>query len=79
MVSIKINNIDETNPFQPNMLLGKIIEIEDGSYVRIVTEYGKDSTLMSSSRLSPCTATNMKLDFLTEISFTAAYTKASRL
>ena len=47
MVAIKINEVDKINPFDPNMLLGQIIEIEESGYVRIVTEYGKANTLIS--------------------------------
>ena len=79
MVAIKINKVDKINPFHPNMLLGQIIEIEVSGYVRIVTEYGKVHTLIAPLCLYPCTATNVKLDFSTKTSFTAACQKASGL
>ena len=77
MVAVKIGKLDKTNPLHPNMLLGKIISIEDTGCVQIVTEYGKINTLISPSRLTPCTATNVQLDYATEISFSAACKKAS--
>jgi len=47
MVSIKIDKVEKTTPLHPNMLLGKIIEIEDTGCVKIVTEFGKVNTLIS--------------------------------
>ena len=75
MLAMKTNKLDKINPFHLNMLLGHIIEIEETGYVRIVTEYGK----VTPSQLYPCTACNMKLDFSTKTSFTAARKKASGL
>ena len=71
------NKVDKINPFHIKM--GQIIEIEETGYVRIVTEYGKVNTLITPSQLYPCTASNMKLDFSTKTSFTAARKKASGL
>ena len=77
MLVMKKNKVDKINPFHANMLLGQIIEIEETGYVRIiVTEYGKVNTLIRPSQLYPCTASNMKLDFSTKTSFTAACKKA---
>ena len=76
MLAMKTNKVDQINPFHLNMLLGQIIEIEETGYVRIVTEYGKVNTLITPSQLYPCTASNMKLDFSTKTSFTAARKKA---
>ena len=73
------NKVDKINPFQANMLLGQIIEIEETGYVRTLTEYGKVNTLIMPSQLYPCTASNMKLYFYTKTSFTAACKKASGL
>ena len=61
------------------MLLGQIIEIEESGFVRLVTEYSKVNTLIAPSRLYPCTATNVILDFSTKTSFTEACKKASGL
>ena len=77
MVAVKIDKVDKTNPLHPNMLLGKIISVEDTGCVQIVTEYGKINTLISTSRLTPCTAMNVHLDCSCEISFSAACKKAS--
>ena len=72
--------VDKINPFHTNMLLRQIIENEETGYVRIiVTEYGKVNTLITPSKLYPCTVSNMKLDFSTKTSFTAARKKASGL
>ena len=79
MLAMKTNKVDKINPFHIKMLLGQIIEIEETGYVRIVTEYGKVNTLIPPSQLYPCTASNMKLDFSTKTSFTAARKKASGL
>lgn len=77
MVAVKIDEVDKRNPLHPKMLLGKIISVEDTGCVHIVTEYGKINTLISTSRLTPCTATNVHLDYSSEISFSAACKKAS--
>ena len=61
-------DLQKINPFHANMLSGQIIEIEETGYARIVTEYGKDNTLITPSLLYPCTASNMKLDFSTKTS-----------
>ena len=80
IVAIKINKVDKINPFHPNMLLSQIIEIEESAgYIRIVTEYGKVNTLITPSQFYPCIATNVRLDFSTKTSFTAACKKASGL
>lgn len=78
MVAVKIDKVDKTSPLHPNMLLGKITSIEESGFVQIVvTQYGKINTLISPSRLYSCTATNVQLNYSTEISFTAACKKAS--
>ena len=59
------------------MLFCQIIEIEESGHVRIVKEYGKVNTLITPLRFYPCIATNVKLDFSTKTSFTAACKKAS--
>ena len=33
MVAIKINKVDNINPFHPNMVLGQIIEIEESGRI----------------------------------------------
>ena len=52
MVAVKIDKVDKTTPFHPNMLLGKIIEIEDTGCVKIVTQYGIVNTLISESNVT---------------------------
>ena len=77
MVAVKIDKVDKTSPLHPNMLLGKITSIEESGFVQIVTQYGKINTLISRTRLYPCTATTVQLNYSTEISFTPACKKAS--
>ena len=79
MLAMKTNKADKINPFHANMLLGQFIKIEETGYERIVTEYGKVNTLITPLQLYPCTASNMKLNFSTKTSFTAACKKASGL
>ena len=79
MLAMKTNKVDKINPFHANMLLGQIIKIEETGYVRIVTEYGKVNNLITLSQFYPCTVSNMKLDFSTKASLTAACKKASAL
>ena len=76
VVSIKIDKVDKTAPFHPNMLLGKITEIEN-SYARVVTKFGRIHSLISPTRLMKCTATNLKFDYSKEISFTMACKQAN--
>ena len=69
MVSFKIDRVDKKSPFHPNLLLGKVLEIEN-DYVKVVTPFGHIKGFIAPSRLFPCTATNVKLDYEKEISFT---------
>lgn len=76
VVSIKIDKVDKTAPFHPNMLLGKITEIEN-SYARVVTKFGRIHSLISPTRLMKSTATNLQFDYSKEISFTMACKQAN--
>ncbi len=69
MVAVKIDKVDKTSPLHPNMLLGKIVSVEDRGCVKTVTLYGKINTRFSTSRLTPCTATNVHLDYSSKIFF----------
>ena len=71
VVSIKINKVDTMTPFNPNMLLGKITEIEN-HYAWVVTRFGKIQSLICPTRLNLCTATNLTFDYSKEVSFTSA-------
>ena len=75
MVSIKIDRVDKTLPLHSNLLLGKIEEIVN-SYACILTKFG-GNTLISPTRLYPCSVTtqNIKLDYNTELTFSAACKK----
>lgn len=50
-VSIKIDKVDKTSPLHPNVLLGKVTEVDD-NYAKIVTKFGIISTYVSTSRLN---------------------------
>ena len=75
-VSIKIDRVDKTSPLHSNLLLGKIEVVN--SYVRVVTKYGRINTVISPTRLYPRAAStqNIKLNYTTELSFSAACKKA---
>ena len=38
-ISIKIDKVDKQSPLHPNVLLGKVMELEN-NYAKIVTEFG---------------------------------------
>ena len=76
-VSIKIDPVDKISPHHPNVLIGKITEVEN-DYAKIVTKFGRLKTYISTNRLNKCTATNIQLDFSTEITFSAACKKAAQ-
>ena len=66
-VSIKIDPVDKISPHNPNVLIGKITEVEN-DYAKIVTKFGRLKTYIS---------TNIQLDFSREITFSAACKKAA--
>ena len=70
-VSIKIDKVDKTSPLYPNVLLGKITQVEN-DYAKIVTKFRKVKTLISTNRLNKCTATNIIFDYSKDITFSAA-------
>ena len=76
VVSIKINKVNKMTPFTPNMLIGKITEIEN-HYARVLTRFGKIQSLIRPTRLNLCTATNLTFDYSKEVSFTSACKKAT--
>ena len=77
IVSIKIDLVEKTSPLHSNLLLGKIQEIVN-TYARVVTKFSRINTIISPTRLYPCTATihNIELDYTTELTFSAACKKA---
>ena len=79
-VSIKIDPVDKISPLHPNVLIGKITEVEN-DYAKIVTKFGILKTYISTNRLiNKCTATIKQLEFSTEINeitFSAACRKAA--
>ena len=70
-VSIKIDPVDKISPLHPNVLIGKITEVEN-DYTKIVTKLGRLKTYISTDRLNKSTTTNIQLDLSTEITFSAA-------
>ena len=56
-VSIKIDSVDKISPLHPNVMIGKITEVEN-DYAKIVTKFGRLKTYISTNRLNKCTATN---------------------
>ena len=52
-VSVKIDKIDKSTALHPNVLFGKIVEMEN-TYARIATKFGLITTLISPSRLTKC-------------------------
>ena len=75
MVSIKIDKVDKKTPMHPNMLMGKITATENG-YAKVVTQFGVIQGYIATSRLQPCTATGVKLNYDKEISFSSACKEA---
>ena len=75
MVSIKIDKVDKKTPMHPNMLMGKITAIEN-AYAKVVTQFGVIQGFIATTRLQPCTATGVKLDYDKEICFSSACKEA---
>lgn len=75
IVAIKIDKVDKTSPLHPNVLIGKILHIEN-NYTKVVTSHGIISTFISTNRLNKCTATSNVFDYSKEISFSSACKQA---
>ena len=65
-VTIKIDKVDKTTPLHPNVLLGKIISMEN-DYAKVVTKFDVISTYISTNRLNKCTRTNIVFDLSKKI------------
>ncbi|XP_048586878.1 KRAB-A domain-containing protein 2-like [Nematostella vectensis] len=73
IVAIQIHKSDKVSKLHPNLLIGKITEIDSTSnYVKVVTQFGIIKGLIAPTRLNPCTATNVAFDYDHEVSFTYA-------
>ena len=70
-VCIKIDKVDKSSPLHPNVLLGKVMEVEK-NYATIVIKFGIISTSISTSRLNKCTQTSVSFDDTKQISFSSA-------
>ena len=70
-ICIKIDQVDKSSPLHPNVLLGKVMEVEK-NYAKIVTKFGIISTYISTSRLNKCTQTSVNFDYTKQISFSTA-------
>ena len=71
IVAIKIDKVDKTSPLHPNVLIGKVLQVEN-NYTKVVTRHGIISTFISTNRLNKCTATNNVFDYSKEIAFSSA-------
>ena len=71
IVAIKIEKVDRASPLHPNVLIGKVLQVEN-NYTKVVTRHGIISTLISTNRLNKCTATNNVFDYSKEIAFSSA-------
>ena len=61
-VAIKIDKVDKTSLLHPNVLLGKVFEVQE-SYSKVVTNFGVISTYISTNRLNKCTETSLQFDY----------------
>ena len=79
-VRIKLDKVDKTTPFHPNVILGKNLSMEN-DYAKVVTKFGVISTYISTNRLNKCTRTkfNIVFDFSKEIPFILNSVKESLL
>ena len=71
IVAIKIDKVDKTSPLHPNVLIGKVLHVEN-NYTKVVTRHGIISTFISTNRLNKCTATSNVFDYSKEIAFSSA-------
>ena len=71
IVAIKIDKVDKTSPLHPNVLVGKVLQVEN-NYIKVVTRHGIISISISTNRLNKCTATNNVFDYSKEIAFSSA-------
>ena len=71
LISIKIDKVDKQCPLHPNVLLGKVTELEN-NYAKIVTKFGIISTYISTSRLNKYTQTNVTFDYTKHITISSA-------
>ena len=70
-VAIKINKVDKKSPLHPNVLIGKITEVQN-DYVKLVTKFGIINTSISTNRLDKCSETNIDFDYSKQIAFSKA-------
>ena len=70
-VCVEIDKVDKSTPLHPNVLFGKIMEIEN-TYAKLSTKFGIITTLISPSRLTKCSKPNIKFNSIKETTFTAA-------
>ena len=70
-VSTEINKVDETSPLHPNLLLGRVTEVED-NYAKIVTKFGIISKYISTTVLNKCPQTRVNFHHTKQITFSSA-------
>ena len=72
-ICIKIDKVDKSSPLHPNVLLGKVMEVEKNyAKIHVVTKFGIISTYISTSRLNKCTQTSVNFDYTKQIPFSTA-------
>jgi len=74
-VAIKIDKVDKKSPLHPNVLIGKITEVEN-DYAKVVTKFGTINTFICTNRLDKCTETNIDFDYSKQIAFSNACKQA---
>ena len=71
MACIKIDKVDKFSPLHPNVLLGKVTEVEK-NYAKIVPKFGFISTYNSTSRLNKCAQTSINFNYTKQVTFSSA-------
>ena len=71
IAAIKIDKVDKTSPLHPNVLIGKVLHIEN-NYTKVVTRHEIVSTFISTNRSNKFTATSNVFDYSKEIAFSSA-------
>ena len=71
LVSTEMDKVDETSPLHPNLLLGRVTEVED-NYAKIVTKFGIISKYISTTVLIKCPQTRVNFYHTKQITFSSA-------
>ena len=68
---IKIGKVDKTSPLDPNLLLGKVTEVENKYYAKIETKFRIISTYIPTIQLNNHTQTGVNFDYTKQITFSS--------